>query len=68
MFKVLNGNTEEIITEFSEYEDAVNYMDELNKHFNRVRVARSWHLKQERGLYKDTDGNVSYGTFVIISN
>ena len=65
MFKVLNKNTEEIITEFSEYEDAVRYMNELNNHHNKTRIARNWHQEQERELYRDTNGQVSYGTYVI---
>lgn len=67
MFKVLNENTEEIITEFSEYEDAVNYMSLMNKKYNQTRVARNWYNNRERELYKDGDGNKVYGTYVIIT-
>lgn len=66
MFKVLNGNTEEIITEFSEYEEAVSYMTQLNTKFDRTRIARNWYNNQERELYKDINGNIIYGTYVII--
>jgi hypothetical protein len=67
MFKVLNASTEEIITECSDYEEAVSYMTKLNYNHNKTRIARNWCQDQERELYRDTNGNVSYGTYIIIS-
>jgi hypothetical protein len=67
MFKVLNEDTEEIITEFSEYEDAVNYMNQLNKRIHQTRIARNWYNNRERELYKDVDGNKEYGVYVIVT-
>jgi len=66
MFRVLNKNTEEIITEVSDYEEAVKYMNSLNNQHNKTKIARNWHQDQERELYRDTEGNVSYGTYVIM--